>query len=255
MKIRRQLYGPDHDNGPSRGQDVVAIKRGLWNEDPHRMPRPPGGFDDVFNRKAANALKAFQIERGIKPATGNLGQRTLDELWPEMDAYARDLYVTKPKPVIARCFPIPAGIPVRDYGGVAAHKRRPLGNWQSDNAIDIGTPTKATKIKGAAILAPLPGHITKISGHDPTYGPHGTIFGQNVTIRFNAGFSGFFTHSKLQPWTELGEQVVAGEMLAWVSDFGVPGRWPEHLHIAFEEGHNPEQMWDWPRVNPIPPDQ
>jgi hypothetical protein len=49
------------------------------------------------------------------------------------------------------------------------------------------------------------------------------------------------------------ERVRAGEMLGWVSDFGRPGRWPEHLHAAFERG-NPEIMWGWKRVNPLDPD-
>lgn len=252
MKLKRPLYGPDDPRGPSRGRDVVAIKRGLWKVEDRFFPRPPAGFDDVYNRKTAFAVKTFQRIADIDP-TGHFGQATLDALEPYMDAYARRMYErfkVPVKPVVARCFPIAAAFPVRNYGGVAAHKSRPLGNWQSDEAIDIGCPERSQ------VLAIDDGHVTKISGYDPDGGPVGTIFGQSMTIRLDSGREVFYTHQKMHPQTELGERVVAGEMLSWVADYGPVGRWPEHLHIAWSAG-NPEELWDqerWPRVAPGDPD-
>lgn len=252
MKLKRPLYGPDDPRGPVRGRDVVAIKRGLWKVETDFFPRPAAGFDDVYNRKTTQAVRTFQRLEGI-PATGDFGQRTLDALWPLMDDFARRMYQRFNPPsqvVIARCFPIAAAFPVRNFGGVAAHKSRPLGNWQSDEAIDIGCPERSQ------ILAIDDGRVVKISGHDPDQGPVGTIFGQSVTIELDSGLQVFYAHEKMHPQTEVGERVVAGEMLSWVADFGPVGRWPEHLHIAWSRG-NPEELWDeekWPRVAPGDPD-
>lgn len=252
MKLKRPLYGPDDPRGPSRGRDVVAIKRGLWKVEERFFPRPAAGFDDVYNRKTAFAVKTFQRIESIDP-TGHFGQRTLDALEPYMDAYALSMYrrfVVPTKPVVVRCFPIAARWPVRNFGGVAAHKSRPLGNWQSDEAIDIGCPERSQ------VLAIDDGRVTKISGYDPDGGPVGTIFGQSMTIQLDSGLEVFYTHQKMHPQTEVDERVVAGEMLSWVADYGPVGRWPEHLHIAWSTG-NPEDMWDqerWPRVAPGDPD-
>lgn len=93
MNLRRPLYGPQDPRGPSRGRDVLAVKRGLNRVEQSLFPRPPGGFDDVYGRKAAQAVEVFQRISDI-PATGHFGQATLDALWPYMDAYARLLYRT-----------------------------------------------------------------------------------------------------------------------------------------------------------------
>lgn len=253
MKLKRPLYGPDHPSGPTRGKDVVAVKRGLWRHPAIEFARPAAGFDDVYNRKTARAISRLQRLVGIDD-TGNMGQPTFDEVWPHIDSRGRGFYTdfmpAQPAIVIARCFPVATSFPVRNFGGVSAHKSRPLGNWQSDEAIDIGCPERS------AILAIDDGKIVKISGHDPDQGPVGTLFGQSITIELDAGFEVFYTHQKMHPLTEVGERVVAGEMISWVADFGAVGRWPEHLHIAFSRG-NPEDLWDedrWPRVEPIDPD-
>lgn len=254
MNLKRPLYGPDDPRGPSRGRDVFAVKRALWRDPKIKFERPDAGFDDVFNRKTARAVAAVQKREGISPASGHVGQKTLDALEPFMDARARDFYARfttpPPRPSIARCFPVAASFPVRNFGGVAAHMSRPLGNWQSDNAIDIGCPERS------AVLAIDDGKIVKLSGHDPDHGPVGTIFGQALTLELDSGLLVFYTHQKMHPMTELDERVVAGEMVSWVADFGGVGRWPEHLHMAWSRG-NPEDVWDedrWPRVAPIEAD-
>jgi peptidoglycan hydrolase-like protein with peptidoglycan-binding domain len=66
------------------------------------FPKPPGGFDDVYNAKTENAVEVFQRFVDIVPASGQFGQRTLDEMWAYADAYSKWVYRTwtapKPKP-------------------------------------------------------------------------------------------------------------------------------------------------------------
>jgi hypothetical protein len=101
MKLKRRLVGPNHPAGPSHGRDVTAIKRGLWKVESEFFPRPAKGFNDIYNLRTENAVKTFQRIEGI-PASGAVGQPTLDALWPYMDMYARYMYRTyrppKPKP-------------------------------------------------------------------------------------------------------------------------------------------------------------
>jgi peptidoglycan hydrolase-like protein with peptidoglycan-binding domain len=91
VKLKRPLYGPDHAQGPSRGSDVVAVKRGLSKVEDDFFPRPANGFDDAYNAKTVDAVKVFQKLNGIK-ATGHFGQATLNALEPYMDARAKALY-------------------------------------------------------------------------------------------------------------------------------------------------------------------
>lgn len=91
VKLKRGLYGPDDPRGPTRGSDVPPIKRGLNKIETDFFPRPPAGFDEVYNAKTAEAVKVFQRLNDIK-TTGHFGQDTLDALWPYMDAYARYRY-------------------------------------------------------------------------------------------------------------------------------------------------------------------
>ena len=99
-KLRRPLYGPDDPRGPSRGADVVIVKRALAKVATEFFLKPSGGYDDVYNTKTEQAVRAFQRIEDISPATGNFGQATLDDLWPFVDAYGRWKYrtFTIPKP-------------------------------------------------------------------------------------------------------------------------------------------------------------
>lgn len=103
MKLKRPLYGPDDPRGPSRGRDVRDfVKRSLNRVETDFFPKPPGGYDDVYNAKTAEAVRILQTASGIRP-TGNMGVETFDLLWREYaDAYAKWVYRTwtapKPKP-------------------------------------------------------------------------------------------------------------------------------------------------------------
>lgn len=90
-KLKRRLVGPDMPGGPMHGRDVTAIKRGLNKVESEFFPRPPEGFNDIYNRRTVEAVKTFQRLNHL-PGAGAFGQRTLDALWPHMDAYARLMY-------------------------------------------------------------------------------------------------------------------------------------------------------------------
>jgi hypothetical protein len=66
------------------------------------FPKPPGGFDEVYNAKTENAVEVFQRFTDVRPHTGQFGQATLDAMWPYADAYSKWVYRTwtapKPKP-------------------------------------------------------------------------------------------------------------------------------------------------------------
>ena len=108
MKLKRRLLGPD-DGGPSHGRDVVAVKRGLNKVETDFFPRPPGGFDRVYNRKAVEAVSVFQRINNL-PDTGIFNQATLDDLAPYMDAYAKLMYASyvppRPKPKVPELGPV-----------------------------------------------------------------------------------------------------------------------------------------------------
>lgn len=110
-------------------------------------------------------------------------------------------------------------------GGVAAHESRPLGNWQSDNAVDIMAPA------GSLNVAPVAGRIVKISGSDPAQGAKGTIFGRSITIQEPNGRQWFTTHLD-NPIVRVGQFVQAGAPLARIADWGSNS----HAHWAVSQG-------------------
>jgi murein DD-endopeptidase MepM/ murein hydrolase activator NlpD len=116
----------------------------------------------------------------------------------------------------------------KDLGGVAAHKARAWGNWQSDNAVDIGTPM------GTPVFAVEDGTITKLGGS--WNGGQGNPDGYNITL--DAGRrSWFYTHLKSRRPLRVGQHVQAGEL------FGSSGaaNGVQHLHIAVSTG-DPEKI-------------
>src|SRR5687768_3466134 len=108
MNLKRSLYGPQDPRGPSRGRDVKDFVKRTLHRLPAQVPvgenffpRPPGGFDDVYNAKTAEAVSVVQRFNDIRP-TGNMGQETLDALWQYADPYSKWVYrmwtAPKPKP-------------------------------------------------------------------------------------------------------------------------------------------------------------
>lgn len=253
LTFARPLYGPDHPKGPSVGPDVLAVKRVMWRWDPDVFPGPALEFDDVYNRRIQNAVQVAQRYWSLYP-TGNMGKTTFERMlralrgrgeWKPVesawDRIAIELYrQAAPRVPVAKCFVLPKGSEERNLGGVAAHMARPLGNWQSDNAIDVGSRPLTL------ILAPKSGYVSKVGGADPHNGPVGTIFGEHVTITCWDGDAFFLTHT--DRIVGVGERVVAGQIVARIAD------WPgsvtlDHVHVG-RKGGNPEDLWQWPRVTP-----
>lgn len=106
-RLKRPLYGPDHPKGPSRGRDVKDFVKRTLNRMPAQIglgenffPKPPGGFDDVYNDKTVEAVTVIQKWFDVRPQTGNMGFTTFDILWAHADAYAKYSYrlFTPPSP-------------------------------------------------------------------------------------------------------------------------------------------------------------
>lgn len=96
-----------------------------------------------------------------------------------------------------------------------------LGNWQSDNAVDISVP------KGTAMVALEGGTVVKVK-HHPQNG--GRFAGDQITIRGADGNSFFYAHgvAGVKP----GQKVHRGDVLGTT---GVANGVP-HLHFGVEKG-------------------
>lgn len=221
MKLKRPLYGPDHPDGPSRGRDVIAVKRGLSKVENDFFPRPDTGFDATYWRTVADAVKVFQKKEGIVPINGVLNQATLDALWPHMDAYARYLYWRFKVPVAqpAMASPLKVGAVPSFLHPTAGL----LGNWALDWMAPGGTPVYAAE----------DAKIKKLSGRSPGEGADQVIgiFGWSIHYETVKGYRYFGTHHGSRENLIVGQTVKAGEKL------GEVGHWPNdpgrsHLHLG-----------------------
>lgn len=245
------LHGPSAAAAPTIGPHVLAWKRMLERWDPEMYPGSLATLDDVFNLRTVRGTKIAQrhwnladtgtvnkvtFQRSLSALREQGNYKPLESAWDEL---ALALWRKgKPRVPPARCFPYPEGVAVKNLGGVRDHMARALGNWQSDNAVDIHA------LRGSIVVAPKPGYVSRGGGYDPHRGPVGTIFGEHATIECDDGTAIFMTH--IDRIVSVGERVVAGEIIGRVGD------WPgstlmDHTHIG-ARGFNPESMWDWPRV-------
>ena len=122
-----------------------------------------------------------------------------------------------------------------NLGGVAAHQRRAWGNWQSDNAVDIGVP------QGTAVYAVDSGEIIGLGGS--WNGGSGNPDGWNVTLKTRKN-TWFYTHLRRREPLKIGQRVAQGELLG---ESGAANG-VNHLHIASQKG-DPEKLLD---VAPLP---
>lgn len=72
----------------AKGGDVLAVERALRKWAGLTSPKPDGEYE----QRDSDRCMAFQAEQEIKPASGAVGQRTLDALWPYMDVYGKMRY-------------------------------------------------------------------------------------------------------------------------------------------------------------------
>lgn len=117
-----------------------------------------------------------------------------------------------------RSYPLgkPGSLIGAPYGGTHT-----LGNWQSDNAVDLGVPV------GTPVYAMTDGQVTKTGGSGSMAGRFG---GYNLTIGGPRN-SFFYTHlSKLR--VRPGQRVRKGQLIGFSgSANGVP-----HLHLGVQRG-------------------
>lgn len=106
------------------------------------------------------------------------------------------------------------------YGGI-----HPTDGLPGYPAIDFFAPA------GTRVLAPEAGTIHKLSGTDPSLGPHGTgkVFGFSEYLLGASGTDYFITH--LGSTAKLDQSVVAGQVIGTVADFDKYGT-PSHAHIG-----------------------
>lgn len=119
----------------------------------------------------------------------------------------------------------PVGGKWKSLGGPEAHKSRPLGNWQSDNAVDIGAPV------GTPVFAVNNGKI--VGSFGPSSSGNPKVYGSRLTIDTGDN-QYFYTHLKgtvkdLGP----GSTVTKGQLLGWI---GAANGIPSHLHFGAMKG-------------------
>lgn len=113
----------------------------------------------------------------------------------------------------------------RPYGGTHT-----LGNWQSDNALDIATPV------GTPIYAIADGTIGSRIGALNSSNPR--LAGLRVNLAHNGGGASYYAHlSRLS--VKAGDKVKRGQLLGYSGTAnGVP-----HLHFAVEPPANPSSFY------------
>ena len=105
----------------------------------------------------------------------------------------------------------------------ADHRARPLGNWQSDNALDIAVPA------GTEVLAVGDGTVERTGGSAPRRGG-GVVGGYNVTLR--TADNGYFYAHMRRVLVRPSEHVKDGHVLG---ESGYANG-VDHLHFAVQHG-------------------
>jgi murein DD-endopeptidase MepM/ murein hydrolase activator NlpD len=155
----------------------------------------------------------------------------IDDVLRDADAYQGQCSSTSVSGDVAAASPgYPLAIHGTGLGGVAAHQARPFGNWQSDNAVDIGVP------RGTTVLAVGSGTVLKLGGSWDGTG-RSNPNGYNVTLQ-TVDNTWFYTHLiQRAPGLAVGDHVTVGQVL------GLSGaaNGVDHLHIGSLRG-DPEKL-------------
>ena len=150
MRLKRPLFGPQDPRGPSHGRDVKDFVKRTLHRLPAQLPlgenffpKPPGGFDDAYNAKTAEAVSVVQRFNDILPASGNMGQATLDALWQYADSYSKWVYRTwtAPKPA-----PPPAVEPLQGWGSLHPSLHYLFSVGRTMGLSDLGTYNPASTL-------------------------------------------------------------------------------------------------------------
>jgi len=92
---------------------------------------------------------------------------------------------------------------------------------------------------GSAVVAPVSGTVTKLSGHPTSEGAvlgQGGPFGRSVYITTPGGSVVFITHLGDDVEVHEGQQVSAGQQIGTIGDY--PGTTPDHVHIGVNTGND-----------------
>ena len=246
MRLRRPLHGPQHPRGPSRGRDVRDFVKRTLNRLPAQIPvgedffpKPPGGWDSVYNAKTTEAVSVIQRFNDISPASGNMGQATLDALWQYADPYSKWVYRLYRPPS-----PVPALGPV----------------WRGGKSLLLHDLTHATSsvplypalddgfVAGREIIAPEDLIVTKASSSRP-----GAAFYADGA----SGLRYWFGHLVSSP--AVGRRFRKGDVVGVVLDHSIGGGPHVHVGINVEEllgaGRELEHRTDYRHGAPLVGDQ
>ena len=224
------LYGPSHIQGPSNNKSTnKGLKRAMIRL--RYLDQPLGSETDDFGLKLEEALKVFQKEEGISPATGQYGRGTWMLLryarltqGPNEGQYAMDALALRyvREDVLKRCYPHPVGA-LSEVCQDLHQTDGLLGNW----AIDFCAPG------GTKVVAVERATIKKLSGHDPAEGADNTIgiFGWSIHYETADGYRYFSTHYGARANLSVGQIVDVGQVV------GTVGHWPgnpprSHTHLG-----------------------
>lgn len=119
-----------------------------------------------------------------------------------------------------------AGYPAARRGkiiGVPHQGTHTLGNWQSDNAVDIQIPT------GTKILAVADGVVEKV--HGSYHGGASRFDGYQITVRLADGRQVFYTHLSKNA-VKPGQRLRAGQVIGRSG----AANGVQHLHFAIDKG-------------------
>ena len=112
-------------------------------------------------------------------------------------------------------------------GGPSDHSKRPLGNWQSDNAWDIMAS------EGTPVYSISDGTISKVGGSNEL---KGTVYGFSVTV--NTGNNEiFYTHlGTLSPNMKENQKISKGDLIGNIGKPAQDPNWPTHVHVGVKNG-------------------
>jgi murein DD-endopeptidase MepM/ murein hydrolase activator NlpD len=111
------------------------------------------------------------------------------------------------------------------------HQTRKLGNWQSDNAWDLGGPV------GTPVKSYTKGKVIKVF----TSKPGDKIFGTQVTVKGQDGYPDiFYTHLDSVP-VKVGQTVNVGDMIGKITNWEKHPEWT-HVHIGLSDNYDLQDL-------------
>lgn len=191
-------------------------------------------LDGIYGPATAGAVRRAKWalgypEKAVNGDAGDVLRAYLGDLKKLPLAYR----VRAAQRVVKYCYPHPAGYLSSICQGLHPTEGIP-GNWAVDLCAHGGTP----------IVAPFAGRISRLSGHDPATGTHGSagdIFGWSTYLTRADGMFAYLTHQGKRSVAE-GQSVSLGQQIGIVGNWpGNPGRSHTHIGITSPKGWRESQ--------------